>query len=348
MEVILDLSNPTFKLDGDLDPYQKRVVESKSDFICVISEPATGKTKVVQNKGLWCLNNFFPEDILPITFTISARNVMNDRFGEVIKAYGIHSHGFRKSPTNRGLFLKSLEFNDLLHPRRPIEGLYEWVICDEGQDLTPKQYERFISLGKRLMLVGDPWQSLYSYPEAGADPTLLDKFTRDFNAECLPLRINHRSRRAIVEVANKFSGRNSEWEREGGLVYLGWKDPDLHNLTILVRTNREVSKWGEALKVIEIPFTKIIDQGKGRQRFDFGGIKEEEIKSLEIPNLPTLICTIHCAKGNEWDRILLDYRRQSFMEDDELEERIFYVGLTRAKEELFIYPEYMPFIRRIE
>ncbi len=46
----------------------------------------------------------------------------------------------------------------------------------------------------------------------------------------------------------------------------------------------------------------------------------------------TLI-TVHSAKGLEWDNVMLSLRR--FPIDDE-SKRLFYVGVTRAKERLLV------------
>jgi DNA helicase II / ATP-dependent DNA helicase PcrA len=59
--------------------------------------------------------------------------------------------------------------------------------------------------------------------------------------------------------------------------------------------------------------------------------------------LPVVVSTIHRAKGREWDQVFLDatqgylplYRVQS-EEGVQEEERLFYVGITRAKNDLFL------------
>lgn len=332
-EITLDLScGSEFKLDN-LCEEQEDILNGGIYNRLVEAGPATGKTRVTVNFAKHLLNQGIePEDILVVSFTKTAVKVFRERL-DVTEVSTIHSHGYRHSREGRENFIRTGDFDYLL-----VKGgrKYPFVICDEAQDLTRKQYEALMQKGENFLLVGDKWQSMYTW--SGADPSIMD----DFIGTRFPLTCNHRSRENIVKVGNAFSGRNMASEKEGGLVYIGYtNEPPLENLTILSRTNRGVNYWSEYLKVREIPHTKITDDkdGKGRKASNF--------PPEEVGILPTLICTIHCSKGDEWDKVLLDYRRESYMDDDTLEERVFYVGLTRAKDELYIVPNYNPFIRRL-
>ena len=329
-EAILDLScGGKFKLDN-LCKEQEAVLEAGLHSRLVEAGPATGKTRVTANFTRHLLNLGMDAcDILVVSFTNSAVEVFKRRL-DVTEVSTIHSHGYRHSDEARKRFLKTGDFDSLL-----VRGdrKYPFVICDEAQDLTRRQYDALMQKGKNHLLVGDKWQSMYTW--SGADPTVMD----DFEGTRYPLICNHRSKENIVKVGNIFSGREMTWEKPGGLVQIGWDEPPLDNLTILSRTNRRVDSWSEYLKVMGVPHTKIVDKGKGRETSNFlRGDKE---------SLSTLVCTIHCSKGDEWDRVLLDYHREPFMDDDVLEKRVFYVGLTRAKNELFIIPNHYPFVNKL-
>lgn len=90
--------------------------------------------------------------------------------------------------------------------RRQIGRLYAHVVVDEAQNLTPAQYEFFLKLigptDQHIpsMMVGDDKQSIVSF--AGADPTLMKRFEREYNAQQFVLRHNFRSARRIAALGH--------------------------------------------------------------------------------------------------------------------------------------------------
>jgi len=340
---VLDFSKATDEIVLPLlCPEQESIVYSKDSNICVIAHPATGKTRVLYSFALQLVKTGTdPDDILIFSFTNTAKDVMEKRLKGLIKAYTIHGHGLKSSRLGRETFLKTgaKDFESLLTPRKSGEKHYEWVLCDEGQDLTSKQYETFLSWGDRHFLVGDPWQAMFTYPPACADPTLLNKFCQDFHIEPFALEVNHRSAESIVDIANKFSNRDSKWgEEEGkGKEEIKWDiPPDLNSITVLARTNKELRDLSKDILagLLDIPHTLIESKdGKGRKVTNIVDGKEIPIKNLK-DYLPTILTTIHCAKGDEWDRVWLLHRKP--WGDLDGEEKVFYVGLTRAKKELYI------------
>jgi len=91
--------------------------------------------------------------------------------------------------------------------KRQVTRLYDQVIVDEAQNLTPAQYRLLTALisdeGGGLiiptMLVGDDKQSIVSF--AGADPTLMLRFASEFHATRFDLTANFRSAAAIARAS---------------------------------------------------------------------------------------------------------------------------------------------------
>jgi DNA helicase-2/ATP-dependent DNA helicase PcrA len=88
--------------------------------------------------------------------------------------------------------------------RDQLSELYRHLVVDEAQNLSPAQY-RFLTgvLGDppprvAAMFVGDEKQSIVQF--AGADPTLIKVFERDYSAERIRLTRNFRSSAAILHV----------------------------------------------------------------------------------------------------------------------------------------------------
>ncbi|MDR1514318.1 MAG: UvrD-helicase domain-containing protein [Synergistaceae bacterium] len=93
--------------------------------------------------------------------------------------------------------------------------LVEWILVDEYQDVNTQQYMllRLLSGSSgRLMVVGDPDQSIYGW--RGADMSLILRFEEDFpGAKVVVLDQNYRSSGNILDTANfviKNNGRRHE------------------------------------------------------------------------------------------------------------------------------------------
>ena len=93
---------------------------------------------------------------------------------------------------------------------RLYQRIYGLIIVDEAQNLTNQQYLLLSTLASRkdrslrtipVMLMGDPKQSIIGF--AGAEPSLLNKFTVDFDAEVFPLSKNFRSSSSLASVAQR-------------------------------------------------------------------------------------------------------------------------------------------------
>jgi superfamily I DNA/RNA helicase len=334
---------------------QEEVIRCQAPNICVKAGPATGKTRVLE-AFIWELldRDIDPDDILPFTFTTTARDVLKGRLeGTQVRAYTIHGHGLKASKAGRKAFLDSgeePEFSELIRPRQAGEKLYKWVLCDEGQDLTPKQYETFLSWGEHHFLVGDEWQSIFRW--ANAKPELLSDFSRGFcPRSTFTLKQNHRSLRRIVEISNKFSGRSMGWDTLGGDVRIGSNYPKyLDNVTILARTRDRLLEYNEILLQKNIKHTVVVSKDAGRVATNYESGNSSEVTSPS-KYLPTIVMTYHCAKGDEWENVLLDsfFIPQIHSPDYVEAESIFYVGLTRARKKLYIRTNYenYSFINRL-
>ena len=120
----------------------------------------------------------------------------------------------------------SLDFNDMLRDVREnvlkkdsplkekLREEYRYAVIDEFQDTNQKQFDIFSSVflteGHRLIVVGDPKQSIYSFQ--GADIEVYYKAKETILAhggELCVLNKNYRSRNEMVEASNAlFSAKN--------------------------------------------------------------------------------------------------------------------------------------------
>ncbi len=226
------------------------------------------------------------------------------------------------------------------------------LFVDEFQDVNPLQFallQAWLGSSSSLTVVGDPCQAIYSWN--GADARFLNDFEQYFsNSQTVILKDNFRSSPEILALSSSIlpmmerldpkmqSGRlptiraESDEHEEARSVArlvkeLAIGDIDLSDQAVLVRTHAQIPPIVEAFQEQEIKFTVASDRESGAGRDD--GVQ---------------ILTLHAAKGLEWIIVHLCGVEEGFHPiahaNTELaleeERRLFFVGLTRAEEQLHI------------
>lgn len=128
----------------------------------------------------------------------------------------------------------ALDFDDLLletvrlfkqapEVRKKWQDNFKYILIDEYQDTNAAQYtivKSLVNQQKNICVVGDDWQSIYSW--RGADFTNILNFERDFpGATVIKLEQNYRSTGAILTAAQNVISKNKErtdkklWTAEG-------------------------------------------------------------------------------------------------------------------------------------
>ncbi|HEV8356512.1 MAG TPA: UvrD-helicase domain-containing protein [Gemmatimonadales bacterium] len=101
-----------------------------------------------------------------------------------------------------------------------VAGRWDYLLVDEFQDLTPRQYavvRRLAWRHRNLFGVGDDEQSVYSW--TGADPRVLREFANDFGlTRTLVLDENRRTARHIFETARRLLRQNPSLFEEKVLI----------------------------------------------------------------------------------------------------------------------------------
>jgi len=117
----------------------------------------------------------------------------------------------------------AMDFDDLLilplhilatnkHVRDAERARIKWVLVDEYQDVNTPQYlllRCLVDESKRIMVVGDPDQSIYGW--RGANMSMIMNFEKDFKgAKTVVLEQNYRSTGQILEGANGIIRNNTD------------------------------------------------------------------------------------------------------------------------------------------
>jgi DNA helicase-2/ATP-dependent DNA helicase PcrA len=77
--------------------------------------------------------------------------------------------------------------------------LFDYVLVDEGQDLSEVQIKMIQQIGKIIVVVGDEFQAIYGF--RGAMPDAIDQIQTSLKAEILPLSICYRCPKNVVKEA---------------------------------------------------------------------------------------------------------------------------------------------------
>ncbi|WP_293744183.1 ATP-dependent helicase [uncultured Acinetobacter sp.] len=101
-----------------------------------------------------------------------------------------------------------------------LKSRFQAIYIDEAQDNNIAQYEfveKFISIGVKVLMVGDPNQTLYQF--RGASPTKFRDYCADPRFKSLSLSRNFRCHYIIDKIANSYSFPNQNNLDENGCGY---------------------------------------------------------------------------------------------------------------------------------
>ncbi len=261
-----------------------------------------------------------------------------------------------------------LDFNDLISRTvllfkknkdilQKFQSQYQYLLVDEFQDVNNLQVEMIklmVTPKTQLFCVGDDWQSIYGF--RGSNIDCIINFEKTFkNSKTIKLNLNYRSTQSIVGASNEVIKHNKcKIEKEifaskmSNFKIVEYAGNNLdENVAFCIKKVRQLLNDG--FKNDEILF--LYRRSKMYQPYFF---------ALKNENLKVQNKTIHGAKGLEakvvfivgltdgyggfpdiWleDRIfqvIKPANHDSLMEE---ERRLFYVAITRAKDQLYLITE---------
>ena len=284
-----------------LDEEQTKAVLSKEKAIAVVAGPGSGKTRVLVEKAKY-ESELDGKKLIALTFTRNAAEELKQR-APLVESHTIHSFCYRTLGKFPGDYDRLLE-EFLLLIRKP---RFDLVLVDEMQDLNSTELRVILSISKgSIFFVGDNNQAIFGY--ADGEGYQIPKTS----IKKLYLTRNYRSSQSIVNRLNKINPK--------GLISINKEgNPNITGTAILCRTNNQLDAIAHALKEMDYSFTI---KKKG---IEFPG----EVIGSE--NNKLVLCTIHCAKGREWSKVIcLDWGERN------LEKNLYYVATSRAAKEFYL------------
>ena len=271
---------------------------------------------------------------------------------------------------------QELDFDDMIGRAlsRVEQGMFNspwrYILVDEFQDISEPRGRllrqlRAVHPDCSLFCVGDDWQAIYRF--TGSDLSLTTHFADYFgNSAQLALDCTFRFNEAIARVANRFIQQNAA-QLAKPLATQEAGAPDA--ITLLPHKAPNTGHQEEGVGPYEAIFRRVearrVSQGLSaisvyllaRFRFSLPGNELIARWQGEYPHLMIQAMTIHSAKGKEADVVVIaglnrgEYGLPSEKATHPLldallpalesypyaeERRLFYVALTRARQQLFL------------
>ena len=248
---------------------------------------------------------------------------------------------------------------------------YKYIIIDEYQDISECRFDLIKTITtknkSKLMIVGDDWQCIYGF--AASNINLFTNFKEKVQkCEILKITNTYRNSQQLINIAGDFIQKNPNQIKK----HLKSAKQHINPVKIIKYKTRSNNKKTKIIKLTEILDYIIKKYGEeknililGRYTFDKNEIIDNEtiietrnqIKYKKYPNTKIEYMTIHSAKGLGYDNvILINTKNQklgfpSKIKTDPIlnklividktikyseERRLFYVALTRTKNEIII------------
>ena len=265
------------------------------------------------------------------------------------------------------LAIKLLRENEDVRVR--YQSLFKNIMVDEFQDVNTLQVaflDLLLTDETQLFCVGDDWQAIYGF--RGSTVDYIVNFKSHYkNAEVHTLDINYRSNQTIVGASNEVIKNNKHQITKDVKAY----KQSLSKIQIY-RAKREDA---DGVEFVTEKVRELYTQGYGKEDilvlYRRSKMYNPYFESLKRERLFVSNKTIHASKGLEakavfiigltegsggfpdvWlddaiFRVVKDVKYEMLLEE---ERRLFYVAITRAKDELFLVTELgneSPFVNEI-
>ena len=257
-----------------------------------------------------------------------------------------------------------------------LRGQYRYIFVDEYQDSNIVQNALLKILAREgvlLTAIGDANQSIYGF--RGSRVELFHRFEEDFApAKILTLQENYRSASSLLAASGQVMGGVqllAKLSTQGKLVIhqaatdraeadyvahqieklVGGLDMNTSrralrsfgDIVVLTRLNTQHHVMGQALEHLGIPYQISKKPQKSEVYSDEEALGQNE-EGLEYTFEKVSLMTLHAAKGLEFPVVFIMGCEDRLLPLDligmkggpEEERRLFYVGMTRAKEYLYL------------
>lgn len=295
------------------------------------------------------------------------------------------------------LKIKKIDFNDMINKasdcivKNGLDLPYKYIIVDEYQDtsFTRCNLLRNIcdSIGAKIMVVGDDWQSIYSF--SGCDVNIFTKFDNFFDVcETRYIEKTYRNSQQLIDASSNFVMKNPDQTRKELKSSKSLKYPiklvnfdndfdEILKFELIIKNiinqstfkNKKILILGRNNKdIFNLLKNFNVENEYGKRKFEILGDEDKlrrnkfvKIVYRESPDVNIEYRTVHQSKGLECDNVILINLKNwkagfpNKMVDDPVlnfvkrngdsfsyaeERRLFYVALTRTKNNVYLLAPY--------
>lgn len=295
------------------------------------------------------------------------------------------------------LKIKKIDFNDMINKasdcivKNGLDLPYKYIIVDEYQDTSFTRYNllRNIcdSIGAKIMVVGDDWQSIYSF--SGCDVNIFTKFDNFFDVcETRYIEKTYRNSQQLIDASSNFVMNNPDQTRKELKSSKSLKYPiklvnfdndfdEILKFELIIKNiinqstfkNKKILILGRNNKdIFNLLKNFNVENEYGKRKFEILGDEDKlrrnkfvKIVYRESPDVNIEYRTVHQSKGLECDNVILINLKNwkagfpNKMVDDPVlnfvkrngdsfsyaeERRLFYVALTRTKNNVYLLAPY--------
>ena len=355
----------------ELTPEQLRVVEmSPREHRVILGPPGSGKTQVLIHRAAHLAesNGISPDRYRVFVFTNVIKDYIKsglqflDLPEEVVSGFDYwcrhlyENHVFRKLPWRKNK--KGIDFEEirssvleLLKRERELQKSLDFVLVDEGQDLTPIVYEILSLISNHVTVFADPQQQIFE--EGASESAILAAL--NMNKRNATLLGAYRNAPYVAYLASSFIADEAlrrqylaqicteQKIRERPLCFVAPSfEQEMDRLAEIIRQRQVMN---ERVGII-VPMNKhVYGMAKGLE--ERGVIVEKAIRKnskgknenlCDFGNSVPKIATYHMAKGLTFDSVLLPRLVEySFPRiQDVARQRIIFVGIARATQWVYL------------
>lgn len=251
---------------------------------------------------------------------------------------------------------------------RNYRGSYDYIICDEVQDMSASLLELMKRRAKRIIVGGDPNQSIYETLPNGWPTVGPEEMKRILTPKTSELTILHRLNKFIISGINSFMpqmrmlAEKSSMLKKHKPAYVWHCIDQSDEVKRIMEDAKTALNYGESVAIllpvhwkIEI-FVNIYLQSIGKPTFDFSqdrqygkpnygllnqhlekhGVKMQSITngfgSLVTDSDKIILSTYHSSKGLDFDKVFMPFCNQGSGNEDD--PRLFMVAMSRSRKDL--------------
>lgn len=255
------------------------------------------------------------------------------------------------------------------------KGHYDYILCDEVQDLTPRVIREMNRRGSHIIVAGDSNQSIYTRDPHWGELTLQpSEIVPLINGLPFELSIIHRLSRSIIDAVQRFLpnmnifSSKRDMTKSDTQIRLCEAPSEAKETKYIMEQASKAVKQGYTAAILFPTHRKIIQFANMALRYankpewkttmnlyntspDYSSLNSH-LKNMDIGmqyvgnsygnfsenDRRIVLMTFQSSKGLDFDNVFIPFANASLFvsQDESLAKTLFMVAMTRAKENLYI------------